>query len=250
MGDTNGGRRVAVVSGGTRGIGRATVARLCDAGYDLSFSYRNSTEEAAELVRILSSKGARVRSAQVDMTDLGGVREWIDDIEDTIGPIMTVVCNAGVTQDGPLATMDGADWARVIDTNLTGVFNLCRCVAFPMMKRRLGAIVTMSSVVARTGNPGQVNYAASKAGIVGLTLSLAKELGRFGIRVNAVLPGAIETDMTKVVDETRQKELERLIALRRFGASQEVAEVVEFLASERASYVTGAMLEVSGGMSL
>ena len=118
------------------------------------------------------------------------------------------------------------------------------------MKRRLGAIVTMSSVVARTGNPGQVNYAASKAGIVGLTLSLAKELGRFGIRVNAVLPGAIETDMTKVVDETRQKELERLIALRRFGASQEVAEVVEFLASERASYVTGAMLEVSGGMSL
>ncbi|MBN6039708.1 3-oxoacyl-ACP reductase FabG [Amycolatopsis sp. 195334CR] len=238
---------VALVSGGARGIGRACVRQLAQDGYDVSFCYRADERAATELEKELGEEGTRVLAVRADVTDGTAVREWVSRTERELGPVTTAVTAAGITADTPLATMPDDKWASVLRTNLDGVFTVCRAVAYPMMKRRAGSITTLSSVSGIYGNAGQTNYAASKAGIIGFTKSLAREVGRFGVRANVVAPGLIDTDMTDAMPEKARTTLIDSIALRRAGSPEEVAELVGFLSSEQAGYITGSVLEIHGG---
>jgi 3-oxoacyl-[acyl-carrier protein] reductase len=238
---------VALVSGGARGIGRACVRQLALDGYDVSFCYRADERAATELEKELGDEGTRVLALRVDVTDAEAVREWVSRTERELGPVVTAVTAAGITADNPLATMSDDQWTRVLRTNLDGTFTVCRAVAYPMMKRRSGSITTLSSVSGVYGNAGQTNYAASKAGIIGFTQSLAKEVGRFNVRANVVAPGLIDTDMVEAMPEKARAKLIETIALRRAGSPEEVAELVGFLSSQLAGYITGSVLEIHGG---
>lgn len=241
-------RPVALISGGSRGIGRAAALRLAEDGYDISFCYRGDQQAAANLEKELAGAGARSLAARVDVSDAEAVRAWVSRTEKDFGPVAVAVTSAGITRDKPLLMMSDAEWHDVIATNLDGVYHVCRAVVFPMLKRRKGSIVTVSSVSGLHGNAGQTNYAASKAGIVAFSRSLAKEVGRRGIRVNAVAPGLIDTDMSAVLDETVKDQVAERTALGRAGLASEVADAVAFLASARAAYITGAVLPVDGGL--
>ncbi|MGN6372207.1 MAG: 3-oxoacyl-[acyl-carrier-protein] reductase [Solirubrobacteraceae bacterium] len=250
MKDDPGARRVALVTGGSRGIGRAVVERLAADGHDVSFCYRTSEESARSLVDELAANGGRAIAHAVDVADAAAVREMAARTSEELGPIEVVVTCAGIIRDQPLALMTDDEWHSVVSTNLSGTYNVCRAVVFEMMKRNAGSIINMSSVAGVQGNPTQANYSASKAGIIGFTRALAKEVARYGIRVNAVAPGFIETDMTAGLShKARQQALER-IPMRRVGQPHEVAELVGFLASERSAYITGAVLHVDGGITL
>jgi 3-oxoacyl-[acyl-carrier protein] reductase len=242
--------RLAVVSGGSRGIGRATVLRLAEEGFDVAFCYR-ADEDAAQQVTVEAGKwGTRVVATRVDVTDADAVRAWISGTEREVGPISVAVTSAGITRDGPLVTMSDDNWRAVLHTNLDGVYHVCRAATFGMMKRRRGCIVNISSVSGVYGNAKQTNYSAAKAGIIGFSKALAKEVGRYGIRANVVAPGFIDTDMTDALSGPVAERVRDSVALGRMGTAEEVADLVAFLASDRAAYITGSVVEIHGGISL
>lgn len=239
--------KVVVVTGASRGIGRATALLLSSRGFTVVGSYVSSEEAARQLEREAAASGFRLEMVRADVRTAEDAGRLIEKASQS-GSLYGLVNNAGITRDNLLIRMSDDDWNDVIQTNLTGVFNVTRCAVPLMMKNREGSIVNVSSIVGLYGNAGQTNYAASKAALIGFTRSLAKELGSRNIRVNAVAPGFIKTDMTEKLSEDIQQTVRKMIPLRRFGTEQEVAEVIYFLLSEASSYVNGAVIEVSGGL--
>ena len=240
----------ALVTGGARGIGRAIVEALARAGANVAFTYRSSAE-AAEAVRTdLEADGATVLAIQSDAADFDAAQAAVQQVLDAWGSLDVLVNNAGVTRDNLLIRMSEADFDAVIGTNLKSVFNLCKAAYRPMMKQRAGAVVNISSVVGVMGNAGQANYAASKAGIIGFTKSLARELGGRGVRANVVAPGYVATDMTDAMPEAAREAMTGSIPLGRTATPEDVANAVLFLASDAGSYVTGHVLHVDGGLAM
>jgi len=239
-----------LVTGGTRGIGRALVEAFADAGANVAFTFRSSTDAAATLVETLEEQGTEALSLQGDVADLETAQAHVDAVTEQFGGLDVLVNNAGITRDGLMLRMSEEDWDDVIDTNLKGAFNFCKAAYMPMMRQQSGSIVNISSVVGTTGNAGQTNYAASKAGIVGFSKSLAKELGSRNVTVNVVAPGYVQTDMTDELDEETRSSILDAVPLDRLATPQEIAETVLFLASPAAAYITGHVLHVNGGLSM
>jgi len=239
--------QTAVVTGASRGIGRAVALALGQAGAKV-IGTATTDEGAAAISEALRAEGIAGEGMRLDVTDAAAAAAFIGAVERDHGPIAVLVNNAGITRDNLALRMKDEEWDAVLDTNLKATFRLCKLVLKGMMKARYGRIVNLTSVVAHSGNPGQANYAAAKAGVAGMSRSLALELGSRGITVNCVAPGFIDTDMTRALGDEARNGLAARIALGRFGAPEEVAAAVLFLASPAASYVTGATLHVNGGM--
>ena len=240
--------KVAIVTGGTRGIGRAIALKLADHGANIVINYRNSDKEAEELKAILEGKGVKVLTVKCDISNFEDSKNLMDKCKEVFGKIDILVNNAGITKDTLIMRMKEEDFDNVIDVNLKGTFNCAKHASAIMLKQRFGKIINMTSVVGIAGNAGQVNYAASKAGVIGLTKSLAKELGSRGITVNVVAPGFINTDMTASLSEKVKEEASKNIPLKRLGDPEDVANLVGFLASDAANYITGQVINVDGGM--
>jgi 3-oxoacyl-[acyl-carrier protein] reductase len=230
--------RVVLVTGGSKGIGRGIAQRLHAAGHRVAATYRSGDVPTGVL------------GVQCDITDPGQVDAAFKEVESALGPVEVLVANAGITRDTLLMRMSDDDWSTVIETNLTGSFRVAKRATRAMMRARFGRMIVISSVVGQLGSAGQVNYAASKAGLVGLARSLARELGSRGVTANVVAPGFIETDMTAVLSEDLVKKYTDQIPLGRLGAVDDIAATIEFLASDAAGYITGALIPVDGGLGM
>ena len=242
--------RIALVTGASRGIGRATALELAAAGAAVGVNYRSDAAGAAAVVDEIMATGGRALAFEADVADPESAASLVARCEDELGEIDALVCNAGITRDNLMARISAKDFDDVIATNLGGTFHVCQAAGRRMLRRRRGAIVTMSSIVGIHGNAGQTNYAASKAGLIGLTKSLAKEIGSRGVRVNCIAPGYIATELTDVLPDAAREALLASTPLGRLGEPEDIARCVRFLVSDAASFVTGAVLSVDGGLGM
>ena len=241
-------RKVALVTGATRGIGKAIALELADNGYDIVLNYRNANDELKQTQKEIEEKNVNCFLVYGDISKFEDCENIAKQANDEFGRIDVLVNNAGITRDGLIMRMKKEDFESVIDTNLTGTFNMTRNVVPFMIKQKNGRIINLSSVVGITGNAGQTNYSASKAGVIGFTKSLAKEVASRNILVNAIAPGFIETDMTKVLSDNVKEAILNQIPLKRMGEAKEVAKLVKFLVSDDSKYITGQVINVDGGM--
>lgn len=241
--------KTALVTGATRGIGRAIALRFAAEGANVAFTYRSQNEAAQSLMAEIEAMGVQAKGYSSDAASFEDAHAVVEDVKAVFGRIDILVNNAGITKDGLMMRMDEAQWDAVIDTNLKSVFNFIHACTPIMARQRGGSIINMSSVVGVAGNAGQCNYAASKAGLIGLSKSIAKEMGPRGIRSNCIAPGFIATDMTSALPENVRQEWEKQIPMRRGGTPEDVAGVALFLASELSSYVTGQVISCCGGMN-
>lgn len=240
--------KTAIVTGASRGIGRAIALRLADMGANLVLNYRSSIQGTEDIIKEIEEKGVKAIAVQADISKFEEAEKLVKAAVDTFTSIDILVNNAGITKDGLLLRMKEEDFDSVINVNLKGAFNTIKHVSGIMLKQRSGKIINISSVVGITGNVGQLNYAAAKAGILGLTKSAARELGSRGITVNAVAPGFIQTDMTEVLSDKVKENIKGTIPLKTLGTPEDVANLIGFLASDMASYITGQVINVDGGM--
>ena len=240
--------KVALITGATRGIGREIALELAENGMDIAINYRSESDIPEDLKGEIEAYNVRCEFVQADVSDFEQCERMVKETIEKFGKIDVLVNNAGITRDGLIMRMKKEDFESVIDVNLVGTFNVTRNVIPHMIKQRAGRIVNLASVVGVAGNAGQTNYSASKAGVIGFTKSLAKEVASRNILVNAVAPGFIDTDMTKVLSDSVKEGINAQIPLKRMGTPREVAKVVKFLASEDSSYVTGQVINIDGGM--
>ncbi|CAC9415716.1 TPA: 3-oxoacyl-[acyl-carrier-protein] reductase [Staphylococcus aureus] len=238
----------ALVTGASRGIGRSIALQLAEEGYNVAVNYAGSKEKAEAVVEEIKAKGVDSFAIQANVADADEVKAMIKEVVSQFGSLDVLVNNAGITRDNLLMRMKEQEWDDVIDTNLKGVFNCIQKATSQMLRQRSGAIINLSSVVGAVGNPGQANYVATKAGVIGLTKSAARELASRGITVNAVAPGFIVSDMTDALSDELKEQMLTQIPLARFGQDTDIANTVAFLASDKAKYITGQTIHVNGGM--
>lgn len=242
------GRKVAIVTGASRGIGKAIAYRLAQQGMIIAVNYRSSEEEAQEIVNTIIEKGGTAKAYKADVSNYDEANELIKSVKADFSSVDVLINNAGITKDMLMLKMTEKEFDDVINVNLKGTFNCIKHVTRIMLKQKSGRIINISSVIGEIGNIGQANYSASKAGIIGLTKSMSKELATRGITVNSVAPGFIESDMTDILDDKIKEQIITNIPMKRIGKASEVANVVAFLASDEASYITGQVINVDGGM--
>ena len=240
--------KIALVTGGGRGIGKAIAMALAAEGAMVIVNYNGSRAAAEAVVDEITASGGSARAYQCDVSSYNDTKMMIDDIIKNDGALDILVNNAGIAKDNLMMRLSEADFNSVVDINLKGTFNCIKHVSRQMLKQKSGRIINLSSIVGRVGNAGQINYAASKAGIIGMTMSAAKELGSRGITVNAIAPGFIQTEMTEVLDESVKKQFIDSIPLRKLGETKDIADLAVYLASEKGRYITGQTISVDGGM--
>ena len=240
--------KVAIITGGSRGIGSAMVKKFAEHGAHVAFTYRSSLENAKKIIEESKIFGTKIKAYSSDASSFEQTQELISEVLKEFGTIDILINNAGITRDNLLMRMTEDNWDDVMNNNLKSIYNFTKCIMRPMLKARGGAIINISSIVGLKGNAGQANYAASKAGIIGFTKSIAQEVGSRNIRCNAIAPGFIATDMTENLDEKIKDTMIESTALKRLGLSEEIANVAIFLASDLSSYITGETLNSSGGM--